>query len=395
MSETPPRGMGTHSRSARLPRRGCRGSRDRGGGERAVHVRRDVGVSATCAETTSSIPKARRGAIHYSFNASGLEYAALFENDFLPLMKQINCNAWEFAGNYRRSGRASPATPRPAGGSRSGATRETYGFRIVGTHDGPLPPARRTWGAHSQDERVGLQPARRGRRLSERGDQPPGCRDGDHESQRDLGVAGECAHHEQLGPGLPDQQRRRRPRHHAVRPGVFQGTALTAGRTCARYYRHFHSEQGKWIQNTGTKYDNHYISELIYTETDPFVAYAQSDQCWLLDGLWMAGGNAPSVGLQGPGDPNPGQGKNRLVQPDIMERWQDSVFSFHIKDLGGRTAGTTAATSATTSSPAPPPSRTAQCRGRRTAARTRFSSRRSTSASAIPSATSTYSNGTA
>jgi len=85
-------------------------------------------------------------------------------------------------------------------------------------------------------------------------------------------------------------------------PGVFQGTALTAGRTCARYYRHFHSEQGKWIQNTGTKYDNHYISEVIYTETDPFVAYAQSDQCWLLDGLWMAGGNAPSVGLQGPGD---------------------------------------------------------------------------------------------
>jgi len=123
-------------------------------------------------------------------------------------------------------------------------------------------------------------------------------------------------------------------------PGIFQGTALTSGRTCARYYRHFHSEQGKWIQNTGTKYDNHYISELIYTETDPTVAYAQSDQCWLLDGLWMAGGNAPSVGLQGPGDPNPGQGKNRLVQPDLMERWQDSVFSFHIKDLGPTDQGT-------------------------------------------------------
>ena len=122
-------------------------------------------------------------------------------------------------------------------------------------------------------------------------------------------------------------------------PGVFQGTALTAGRTCARYYRHFHSEQGKWIQNTGTKYDGHYISELIYTETDPNVAYAQSDQCWLLDGLWMAGGSAPSVGLQGPGDPNPGQGKNRLVQPDLMERWQDSVFSFHIKDLRAERPG--------------------------------------------------------
>ena len=96
-------------------------------------------------------------------------------------------------------------------------------------------------------------------------------------------------------------------------PGVFQGTALTAGRPCARYYRHFHSEQGKWIQNTGTKYDNHYISELIYTETDPNVAFAQSDQCWLLDGLWMARRQRPERRPPGPGDPNPGQGKNRLV----------------------------------------------------------------------------------
>ena len=118
-------------------------------------------------------------------------------------------------------------------------------------------------------------------------------------------------------------------------PGVFQGTALTAGRPCARYYRHFHSEQGKWIQNTGTKYDNHYISELVYTETDASVAFAQSDQCWLLDGLWMAGGSAPSVGLQ----PN-GQGKNRLVQPDLMERYQDFVHTFHIKDLGPNDQGT-------------------------------------------------------
>ena len=70
------------------------------------------------------------------------------------------------------------------------------------------------------------------------------------------------------------------------------------------------------------------------------VAYAQSDQCWLLDGLWMAGGTAPSVGLQGAGEPNPGQGSNRLVQPDLMERWQDSVFSFHIKDLGPNDQGT-------------------------------------------------------
>ena len=42
-----------------------------------------------------------------------------------------------------------------------------------------------------EDERVGLQPARRRQRLPERGDQPAGRRHGDHESERDLGVAGE------------------------------------------------------------------------------------------------------------------------------------------------------------------------------------------------------------
>ena len=149
-------------------------------------------------------------------------------------------------------------------------------------------------------------------------------------------------------------------------PGVFQGTALTAGRACARYYRHFHSEQGKWIQNTGTKYDGHYISELIYTETDASVAFAQSDQCWLLDGLWMAGGAAPSVGLQGPGDPNPGQGKNRLVQADLMERWQDKRA--HVPHQGPRARTTRArrsGTSATTTARARRRTRTAPCRGSR------------------------------
>ena len=84
----------------------------------------------------------------------------------------------------------------------------------------------------------------------------------------------------------------------AYTTALFNGNTV-AGRPCARYYRHFHSEQGKWIQNTGTKYDNNFISAVIYTETDPNVAYAQSDQCWLLDGLWMAGGNAPSLTASG------------------------------------------------------------------------------------------------
>ena len=58
-----------------------------------------------------------------------------------------------------------------------------------------------------------------------------------------------------------------------------------------------------------------------------------------MDGLWMAGGG-PSVGLQGPGDPNPGQGKNRLFAPDIIERWQDRIPTFHVKDLGPNDQGT-------------------------------------------------------
>src|SRR4029078_9833895 len=61
-------------------------------------------------------------------------------------------------------------------------------------------------------------------------------------------------------------------------------------------------------------------------------------QCWLLDGLWMAGGSAPSVGIQGASDPEPGKGKNRLVQPALVERYQDRIGMYHIKDLGAGTA---------------------------------------------------------
>ena len=51
-------------------------------------------------------------------------------------------------------------------------------------------------------------------------------------------------------------------------------------------------------------------------------------------------GGGPSVGLQGAGDPNPGQGKNRLMAPDVIERWQDRVPMFHVKDLGPNDQGT-------------------------------------------------------
>jgi uncharacterized protein YjbI with pentapeptide repeats len=297
--------------------------------------------SATCAETNVGIPKARRGSIFFSFNASAWNTQELFENDFLPLMKQINCNAWEFAGNYPTLRPGITGNTAAAGWVLLGSYAKTYGFRIVGTHDGPSPTTAaalgsaltkmNAWGCNQLGAGGGYPSGAVNLPGAGTAITNPSAISAWQASAHTMNSWGQ-AYQTNSGAGVLGVT--------PFGPGVFQGTALTAGRTCARYYRHFHSEQGKWIQNTGTKYDNHYISELIYTETDPFVAYAQSDQCWLLDGLWMAGGNAPSVGLQGPGDPNPGFGKNRLVQPDLMERWQDSVFSFHIKDLGPNDQGT-------------------------------------------------------
>jgi hypothetical protein len=296
--------------------------------------------SADCAETAASIPKARRGAIHYSFPASVWNSTALFL-DFINLMKTLNCNAWEFAGNYPTVGPGITGNTPGAGWVALGSYAKTYGFRLVGTHDGPAPTSAanlgsaltkmNAWNCNQVGAGSGYPSGPINLPGAGTAITNPAAISAWQASAHTMNSWGQ-AFQTNSGAGVL-----------GVTPygaGIFNGTALTSGRTCARYYRHFHSEQGKWIQNTGTKYDNHYISEVIYTETDPTVAYAQSDQCWLLDGLWMSGGNAPSVGLQGPGDPNPGQGRNRLVQPDLMERWQDSVFSFHIKDLGPTDQGT-------------------------------------------------------
>ena len=284
-----------------------------------------------CAEHAAEIPKIRRGAIHYTLPAAAWNTEAAFL-DSIGVLQVAPHQRLGVRGrlpdgrrhqpqqrNHPVPGAEAGRHPNPRAGMSGweafGSYANAYGFRLVGDARRPRAdlggePRQRD----HEDERVELQPARRRRRLPGRRDQPAGRRDGDHESARDLGVAGERGDDEQLGPGVPDRQRRRRPRQHGLRRRVSsRGRRSPSGRACARYYRHFHSEQGKWIQNTGTKYDGHYISELVYTETDAAVAFAQSDQCWLLDGLWMAGGSAPSVGLQGPGDPNPGQGKNRLV----------------------------------------------------------------------------------
>jgi hypothetical protein len=303
-------------------------------------------AAASCGETTAVIPKARRGAIHYTTPAQAWNNTAVFQ-DFITFMKNLECNAWEFAGGYPtvdgmslNSGTARfpashPKWPGLSGWETFGSFAKTYGFRIVGTHDGPSPTSAaalgsaitkmNAWGCNQLGAGGGYPSGAINLPNAGTAITNPSAISAWQASAHTMNSWGQ-AYQTNNGAGVLGVT--------PYGPGVFMGTALTEGRTCARYYRHFHSEQGKWIQNTGTKYDNHYISELIYTETDPDFAYAQSDQCWLLDGLWMSGGNAPSVGLQGPGDPHPGQGKNRLVQPDLMERWQDSVFSFHIKDLG-------------------------------------------------------------
>src|SRR3954447_7109857 len=99
------------------------------------------------AEFPAAVPKARRGAIHFSFNAAAWNTVPLFETDWLPLMKQINCNSWEFAGNYPTV--VPPRTGLPQGITGSGggtgvntaalvlegwtamgSYAKTYGFRI-------------------------------------------------------------------------------------------------------------------------------------------------------------------------------------------------------------------------------------------------------------------------
>ena len=101
-----------------------------------------------------------------------------------------------------------------------------------------------------------------------------------------LGLAGQLRDDEHVGSGAYQSGSGAQVlgANPAFTNGLFNGNTV-AGRPCARYYRHFHSEQGKWITGTGTKYDSNYISALAYTELDMNYAYAQSDWCWLMDGL--------------------------------------------------------------------------------------------------------------
>ena len=297
------------------------------------------------------IPKIRRGAIHFTLPAAAWNTEAAFL-DTIGFFKSLNINAWEFAGGYPTVDGISlnnGTTRFPAGhptgrgcraGRRSGATRTTYGFRLVGTHDGPSPTTAANLGSA-----ITKMNAWNCNQLGAGGGYPggainlpgagtaitnPSAISAWQASAATMNSWGQ-AYQTGSGAGVLGIT--------PYGPGVFQGTALTAGRPCARYYRHFHSEQGKWIQNTGTKYDGHYISELIYTETDATVAFAQSDQCWLLDGLWMAGGAPRASACRARATRIRARARTASSQPDLMERWQDVVHTFHIKDLGPNDQG--------------------------------------------------------
>jgi hypothetical protein len=288
-----------------------------------------VGGGGACAEHAAEMPKLRRGVQCFTMPAVAWNSEAAFL-DHIAFMKSINCVSWEFAGSY-----PTPAGNNPTGWVALGSYAKTYGFRVAGTHDGPSAS-----NANNLGSAITKMNAWNCNQVGAGSGWPgvPGAGTAITNPATVSAWQAACATMNTWGRAFQSGEGSGViPTPYG--PGMFQGQPVAGGRSCARYYRHFHSEQAKWIQNTGTKYDNNYVSGIAYTECDVRYSFAQSDWCWLLDGLWMAGGG-PSVGIQGPGDPNPGQGYNRLVAPDVIERWQDQIPTFHIKDLGPNDQGT-------------------------------------------------------
>src|SRR4051794_17727290 len=82
---------------------------------------------APCTETAAIIPKARRGAMHFTTPAQAWNTTPLFETDFIPFMKSLECNAWEFAGGYPTVGTALTGNTAPDGWIALGSYAKTYG----------------------------------------------------------------------------------------------------------------------------------------------------------------------------------------------------------------------------------------------------------------------------
>ena len=286
-----------------------------------------------CLEHSAELPKIRRGSIMYTLPAVAWNTEAAFL-DHIAMMKKLNINAWEFAGGYPVVNGVNLGT-NPAGWATFGSYAKTYGFRIVGTHDGPNAQSAANLGS-AITKMNGWNCNQLGAGSGWPG--VPGAGTAITTPATISSWQSSCATMNTWGRAFQTGSGAGVLTTTPYDVGLFNGNPVS-GRPCARYYRHFHSEQGKWITGTGTKYDNNYISAVAYTELDFKYAYAQSDLCWLLEGMWMSGGG-PSIGIQGAGDPNPGQGKNRIMTSDVIERWQDRVATFHVKDLGPTDQGT-------------------------------------------------------
>src|SRR3954447_14223158 len=90
-----------------------------------------------CVEHPQELPKLRRGSIMYTMPAAAWNTEAAFL-DHIKFMKGLNINAWEFAGSYPTVNGINLGT-NPAGWATFGSYAKQYGFRLVGTHDGPAP----------------------------------------------------------------------------------------------------------------------------------------------------------------------------------------------------------------------------------------------------------------
>jgi hypothetical protein len=286
-----------------------------------------------CLEHDAELPKIRRGSIMYTLPAVAWNNEAAFL-DHIEFMKDLEINAWEFAGQYPVVNGVNLGT-NPAGWALFGSYAKQYGFRLVGTHDGPNAASAANLGSA-----ITKMNGWNCNQLGAGGGWPgvPGSGTAITTPTTISSWQASCATMNSWGRAFQTGSGAGVLTTAPYDVGLFNGQPV-AGRPCARYYRHFHSEQGKWITGTGTKYDNNYISAVAYTELDFKYAYAQSDLCWLLEGMWMSGGG-PSLGIQGPGEPNPGQGRNRIMTADVIERWQDRVATFHVKDLGPTDQGT-------------------------------------------------------
>jgi hypothetical protein len=303
------------------------------GGKTSAKAIKSGADDGLCREHPAELPKIRRGIQTYTTPATAWNTKELFV-DHIKFLKSLELNAWEFAGAYPVVDGVNLGT-NPAGWATFGSYAKEYGFRIVGTHDGPNAATAANLGS-AITKMNGWNCNHLGAGSGWPG--VPGAGTAITTPATISAWQASCATMNSWGRAFQTGSGAGVLTTTPYDVGLFNGNPVS-GRPCARYYRHFHSEQGKWITGTGTKYDNNYISAVAYTELDPKYAYAQSDLCWLLDGLWMSGGG-PSIGLQGAGDPNPGQGKNRLFAPDIIERWQDRIPMFHVKDLGPNDQGT-------------------------------------------------------